>query len=434
MERPNILYLHSHDTGRYIQPYGYAVPTPNLQRLAEGGVVFRNCFCSTPTCSASRAALLTGMYPHNNGMLGLAHRGWSLYDYGKHIVHTLRPAGYHTVLCGVQHVADGAKKIGYDEVLMAGGPVAKVAPPAVEWLRRAPRQPFFLSVGFSDTHRDFAPPGPQEDPRWCRAPDPIPDTPVTRRDMAGFKAEARELDRGFGMVLDALDEAGLADDTLVVCTTDHGIAFPYMKCNLTDHGTGVFLIVRGPGGFGDGRVVDGMVQHLDLFPTLCEVLGIDPPPWLQGRSLLPLLRGEVEQLHDAIYTEVTYHAAYEPMRAVRTPRWKYIRRFGGRGRPVLPNCDDSPSKDLWLEHGWADRPAPEEQLFDLVFDPNEGGDLAPDPAHAHVLADLRQRLERWMQETDDPLLRGPVPAPRGAKVNPAEGLSPREPVVPADEA
>src|SRR5512142_997240 len=89
MPQPNILYIHSHDTGRYTQPYGHAVPTPNIQRLAEEGMLFRQAYCAAPTCSPSRAALLTGQSPHNNGMLGLAHRGFALYDYGHHIVHTL---------------------------------------------------------------------------------------------------------------------------------------------------------------------------------------------------------------------------------------------------------------------------------------------------------------------------------------------------------
>src|SRR5689334_12947759 len=96
--RPNILYIHSHDTCRYLQPYGHAVPAPNLQRLAEGGVLFRKAFNAAPTCSPSRASLLTGMCPHSNGMLGLAHRGLSPRDYTQHILHTLRPAGYRSTL------------------------------------------------------------------------------------------------------------------------------------------------------------------------------------------------------------------------------------------------------------------------------------------------------------------------------------------------
>ena len=104
MAMPNILYIHSHDTGRWIQPYGCAVPTPNLQRLAEGGVLFRQAFCAAPTCSPSRAALVTGTYPHCNGMMGLAHRGFSLNDYNHHVLHTLRACGYYSALSGVQHI------------------------------------------------------------------------------------------------------------------------------------------------------------------------------------------------------------------------------------------------------------------------------------------------------------------------------------------
>ncbi|MDH7571364.1 MAG: sulfatase-like hydrolase/transferase, partial [Armatimonadota bacterium] len=121
LARPNLLYLHSHDTGRYIQPYGYPVPTPNLQRLAEEGFLFRQAFCANPTCSASRAALLTGQCAHSSGMTGLAHRGFSLKDYGQHLVHTLRAAGYVSTLVGVQHVARDATVIGYDEILRTGG-------------------------------------------------------------------------------------------------------------------------------------------------------------------------------------------------------------------------------------------------------------------------------------------------------------------------
>src|ERR671937_3227164 len=114
---PNILYLHSHDTGRYVQPYGFQVPTPNIQALADQGVLFRQAFCAAPTCSASRACLLTGQYGHSNGMLGLAHRGWSLNDYRHHIVHTLHQAGYYSVLVGEQHISKEPDVIGYDHVV-----------------------------------------------------------------------------------------------------------------------------------------------------------------------------------------------------------------------------------------------------------------------------------------------------------------------------
>jgi arylsulfatase A-like enzyme len=151
---------------------------------------------------------------------------------------------------------------------------------------------------------------------------------------------------------------------------------------------------------------------------------------LQGVSLMPLIRGEAESVRDEIFTEVNYHAAYEPMRAIRTPHWKYIRRYDDRQAPVLPNCDDSLSKSLWLEHGWAEMAPEPEMLFDLIFDPNEAHNLVGDPRAQEILVDLRARLDAWMRETDDPLLRGPVPAPPGAVVNDPDGLSPQEPPQP----
>ena len=414
MDRPNILYLHSHDTGRYIQPYGHAVATPCLQRLAEEGVLFRQNFCVTPTCSPSRAALLTGCYPHENGMTGLAHRGYSLNDYRQHIIHTLRREGYVSVLAGVQHIASATAEeeawqiIGYDTCLKGDQYEQRVA----SYLERPPKSPFFLSVGFHETHREFpAVQDSAENPNYCLPPSPLPDTPETREDMARYKASARELDRKMGIVLDALDRSGLADNTLVICTTDHGIAFPRMKCNLHDSGIGTMLIMRGPGGFAAGRVIDCMTSHLDIFPTVCDLLQIEPPSWLRGKSLMPLVRKEATRLHDELFFEINDHAAFEAVRAVRTERWKYIRRFDKQRTPVLLNCDDGESKSLWLDHNWKDQPVPEESLFDLVFDPNETNNLVEDAARQDILETMRERLRRWMKTWSDPLLNDDIRQP-----------------------
>ena len=427
MSLPNILYIHSHDTGRYVQPYGHAVSTPRLQRLAGEGVLFRQAFSAGPTCSPSRACLLTGQCAHTNGMLGLAHRGFGLYDYSRHILHTLRKAGYFSALAGVQHIAGGTeaawKTIGYDRYL---GEPSVADEQACAFLDNAPAQPFFLSVGFTETHREYPRRHPDENPDHGLPPAPIPDAPETREDMARFKASARILDRKIGRVLDALDKNGLAEDTLVICTTDHGIAFPRMKCNLTDGGIGVMLILRGPRGFSVGRVCDALVSHIDVFPTVCDWLGIEPPDWLQGVSIMPHIRGDTDHVREEIFAEVNYHAAYEPMRCIRTRRWKYIRRFDGRSRPVLPNCDDSPSKTLLLDCGWGEMALPEEALYDLVFDSHETHNLAAEPRAQAALADLRARLGAWMRDTDDPLLAGPVQAPPGAIVNNPDGRSPTE--------
>lgn len=417
---PNIVYLHSHDTGRYIQPYGYAVETPNMQRFAEEGVLFRNAFCAAPTCSPSRAALLTGMYPHSCGMLGLAGKNLCrLNDYGQHLSHFLKANGYETVLSGIEHEAPhGETKamLGYDRYLDESWP--SWADCFLKWnefyaessagyiLEADPNKPFFLSCGFSLTHRM----GPGEqwhtsekaaeplgDPRYVRPPAPLPDTPETRRDFADFRVAANHLDRCVGRVLEALDEASLAENTLVIITTDHGLAYPHMKCNLTDHGAGVMLMLRGPGLTG-GKVSDALVSHVDIFPTICEVAGLTPPPWLQG---VP-----VSKTREEVFAEVNWHGFPEPMRSVRTSRYKYIRRY--LARPGSDNCDASVSKSLLCQHGWDARSRPRESLFDLMFDPQEANNLAGDPALAEVLADMRARLARWMQETNDPALTGRI--------------------------
>ncbi|MEA2469297.1 MAG: N-sulfoglucosamine sulfohydrolase [Thermoleophilaceae bacterium] len=428
MTPPNILYLHSHDTGRWVQPYGHQIPTPNIQMLADQGALFRQAFCAGPTCSGSRASLLTGQYPHSNGMMGLAHRGWRLNDYGQHILHTLREAGYRSELIGEQHVSEDLDMLGYDEVhRVARTNVELVAPEAVRVLRAGIPEPWFLSIGFFETHRSWFAPTSMRDSLYSLTPPNLPDTPLVREDVAAFKASARSLDQGVGRVLNALHAAGMVDNTLIVFTTDHGLAFPGAKGTLYDRGTGVMLVLRGPGGFLGGRVVDELVSQIDLYPTICELAEIDTPSFAQGCSLLPMMRGESPSVRDAVFTELTYHAAYDPQRAVRTERWKYVRRFDDYPTTVLPNVDDSPSKDVLVDAGWGDRPVPREQLFDMLLDPEEGVNLANDPAFAHVRAELAERLERQMRETDDPLLEGPVPAPAGVRLNRQDQVSAEEP-------
>ncbi len=424
----NIIYLHSHDTGRYLQPYGHAVPAPNLQRLAEEGVLFRKAFNAAPTCSPSRACLLTGQNAHGCGQLGLANRDFFLQHPERHLANFLRGHGYRTALCGFQHLVLDTRTLGYEWIAEVNPPGSGSArgttAAAVEFINQAHDRPFFLTVGYFETHREFPEPTEEEDERYTLPPAPLPDTPQTRYDMASYKRMAKILDDQVGAVLEALEQAGLAEDTLFIYTTDHGLAFPAMKCTLTDHGMGVALIVRGPHGFGGGKVVDGMISQIDIYPTLCELLGVEPPEWLEGRSVLPLVAGTADEINEEIFAEVTYHAAYEPKRAVRTQRWKYIRRFDRWPTTTLPNIDDGPSKQYLLENGLAGRTVHQEALYDLVYDPNEACNLVNDPAYAEPLAEMRRRLWSWMERTDDPLLRGPVPAAEGSYVDSADETNP----------
>ena len=432
MPPPNIVYLHSHDTGRYVQPYGHQIPTPNIQRIADQGLLFRQAFCAAPSCSGSRACMLTGQWAHVNGMTGLAHRGWELADYRRHIVHPLRAAGYWSALVGEQHVSADPGVLGYDHVVDIGTTrVAAIAPAALELLRSRPPEPFFLSIGFFETHREFFEPSSVRDALYGAPPGQLPDTPVTRADMAAFKASARSLDQGVGVVLHGLDEAGLADNTLVVLTTDHGLPFPGAKATLSDRGLGVMLIIRGPGGFHGGHVVDGLISQVDLYPTLLELAGAPVPDGIHGYSLLPVARREVSEVRQELFAELTYHAAYDPQRAIRTDRHKLIRHFGDRLEPVLPNVDDSPSKSLLISAGWGGERRPRLELYDLIMDPAEMRNLAEVDEYSALRYELDQRLHDWMADTDDPLVNGPVPVPAGGFVNDPTGISASEPFLQA---
>ncbi|MEM6391323.1 MAG: sulfatase [Planctomycetota bacterium] len=449
----NILYLHSHDTGRYIAPYGHAVSTPNLQRFAESGVLFRHAFCANPTCSPSRACLLTGQYAHTNGMMGLAHRGGQLSEPRHTLPHHLRSQGYQTVLAGFQHIRSADSPLtsadfGYSLDLSASrqpkkpGAIGRdeaTVESACKFLeaQKPDDPPFFLDAGYFTTHRlgkdtSTDPPvqwhnegdAPFGDARYAAVPPTLPDTPDCRRDFADYAHAAERLDSLHGQVLDALDAQGLADRTLVIITTDHGLAFPGMKCSLTAHGTGVLLLMRGPGIDG-GRVMQGLVSQVDLFPTVCEAAGLPMPDHLQGHSLVPMLEGDDDtaSARDAVFTEVNYHAAYQPMRSVRTDRYSYIRRLEDAPRVVRPNIDNSPSKSELHHADLLSKPYPVEELFDLYRDPTEACNRVDDPDYAEALNDMRGRLDRWMQDTDDPALAGPINVP-SITVTPADGYTP----------
>ncbi|VGO21920.1 sulfatase family protein [Pontiella sulfatireligans] len=414
-KRPNIIYINSHDTGRYIAPYGHPVPTPNIQRFAKESVMFRQAHCVNPTCSPSRAGLLTGQYAHTNGMTGLAHLGGHLFDHTKLLTNTLGKQRYRCFLSGFQHLvheeenSDWLDQLHHEKHL---APTLKADTGAVEFLNTRPEEPFFLEIGFFETHREFPVLGKEDEPDYTMPPALFPDTPECRKDFARYKASSRIFDQRVKNVMDALDRNGLRDNTIVILTTDHGIPFPDMKCNLTDHGTGVMLMMRWPDGFPGGRVTDALVSQVDIYPTLCDLLGINPPDWLQGESFAPLLLGETDEHRDEIFIETNYHVSYVPMRGVRTRRWKYIRRFFSQ-RPA--DCDDGETKTEWLAAGWEDLDREEHQLYDLMLDPMEKRNLAADKKVAPILLEMQQRLAAWMKETDDPLLYGDVPHPKERK-------------------
>jgi arylsulfatase A-like enzyme len=434
-QRLNVVYIHSHDTGRYMEPYGYPVSMPAYRRFAREGMVFRRAFSASPTCSPSRAALLTGQSPHSAGMLGLAHRGFSLNDPSHHLAAFLREHGYQTILAGHQHLTPAdPRMLGYDTVYETSEVSGdQVSANASEFLVTYSKDsdPFFLDVGYSEAHRPFreAETGVE---RWVSVLPGLPDVDAVRRDTANFHASLTALDRAVGTVVDALDAAGLAERTIVIITTDHGPAFPGYKATLTDGGLGVGLMLRLPGVIGEGVVSDALVSHIDLFPTICDLAGITAPPWIQGASLVPLFQEPQASVRSEVFGEVTFHAAYEPQRSIRTDRWLYIRRFGNRLLPVLPNIDQSPALEMLIENSWHLISLPPVQLFDNLLDPLQRVNLAGDFDTRDVESLLSAQLMEWMRHTGDPLLDGPVPLPAGAHVNRATDRNPDGPFVSED--
>ena len=176
----NVIYIHTHDTGRYIEPYGYGVKTPNLLKLAKEGILFRNAFTATPTCSPSRSAQLTGTYPHSNGMLGLAHLGFKLNDYHKMIGNHLLKNNIDTALCGIEHEGGNRDERGYRYVYRSKSKDFKEidiedTKEAVNYIKST-KAPFYLNLGFINTHREYLKNG-DVNPGFVMPPCCLPDHP-----------------------------------------------------------------------------------------------------------------------------------------------------------------------------------------------------------------------------------------------------------------
>lgn len=415
-ERPNILQVILHDLGTHLGCYGADVHSPAVDTLAADGVRFTNHFCTAPQCSPSRGSIITGRYPHTNGLMGLVNRGWSLPDREVTLPQLFSAAGYETRLFGIQHEHRESSRLGYEFVddLRGGWHGRQVADRLCRWLGDGVHEPFYVSAGFMEVHIDFAK-GPTSAERLERIrPLPwLPDHPALRQDLAELAHSVSDADLAVARILDALDCAGLAERTIVVFTTDHGLPLARAKATLYDPGLRTALIMRWPGRLQANRVVSELASNVDYAPTILELAGVPVPPAIQGRSLAGLLLGGAYEPRAEVFAELTYHDSYNPMRAIRTHRHKLIWNLEPRPRSMMPI-------DYWNECAsarvmlpWLSELPPPYELYDLAVDPWEQHNLADRGAYSSIAEDLRHRLERWMAETGDPILAGPVPAPHG---------------------
>jgi arylsulfatase A-like enzyme len=366
------------------------------------------------------------MWAHSCGMNGLVHRGFRMNDCDQHMVRYFKHNGYETVLCGIQHEAENGAEIGYDlsyveAVDWKSEPDYRRkdkerAVKAAEYLLQPKNKPFFMSVGLFSTHRPYTETDPDIHPDFVNPPFPMYDSPEARQDMAAYLTSARIADHSFGIVMEALHQSGHDQDTIVIFTTDHGLAFPKMKCWLYDTGIGVSLIIKLPRHSNPGKSLDALVSQIDLFPTLCDWAGLEKPDWLQGESLMPLLAGETSVVREQLFAEVNYHTHYLPIRCVRTERYKYIKYYMNPQYNIEYGIDDSISRQFVYDHGLLDQSLDSEMLFDLYTDPMERNNLCGKQEHEAVRRDMSERLHNWMMQTEDPLLNGVVPAPEGADI------------------
>jgi N-sulfoglucosamine sulfohydrolase len=419
----DVVVITSHDIGRHLHCYGVeSVVSPNLDSLAAGGVRFDKAFATAPQCSSSRASLATGLYPHNNGVMGLAHAGfdWELAASAPHAAFLFAGLGFETHLFGGQHVTLHPERLGFGYMHPTGhehgNMTGKIIAAAVEELLESDlgHRRLYLEINLEDTHRPYPSAVVDlSDAQGIVIPAYLPAGPEAVAELTALQVAIREMDIAVGRVLAALEKAGRAGAALVIFTTDHGLAMPRAKCTLYDPGLEVALIARWPdGGNGGGSVRPELISNIDVLPTLLEAAGAARPAGIQGRSFLPLLRGGAYEPREAIFAEKTFHSYYDPMRCVRTRRYKYIRNFETAFAVEVPgDVQQGPIFRANASRYSTDRPNVIE-LYDLEADSLEVYNLSGSSSMTAIEEELSAELWRWMRETEDPLLQGPVASPR----------------------
>ena len=336
--KPNILLIVSEDNGPELGCYGDPyVQTPVLDGLAEEGVRFENASVPYSVCSPSRACFLTGLYPHQNGQIGLATHKFAMYLEWPNLFTVLKAAGYRTGLIGKLHVnPEPAFPVDYRAIRGANfgkRNMRDYAEAAGKFFAGDGEAPFFLSINYPDAHyplhrQQF---GLPEEPLDGEDVKPLPwvgaDSERLREFTANYYNCMRRLDDGVGMLLEELEKSGVADDTLIIYIGDHGAQFSRGKCSVYEAGLRVPFIVHWRGRIKGGQVREELVSTLDIMPTLCGVAGVEAAENLVGYDLAPLLAGEVPadwREFSFGFTTGAAPAIFCLQHSVRDRRWKLI--------------------------------------------------------------------------------------------------------------
>jgi N-sulfoglucosamine sulfohydrolase len=429
--RPNILFCIADDwSWGHAGIYGdKVVRTPTFDRIAREGALFQNAFCAAPSCTASRAAILTGRAVHQ------LDEGADLWGFLPKRFETfpdmLERAGYFIGLKG--------KGWGPGSVEAAGRSRNPAGPNFTNFdvfLQKRPKdKPFCFWFGSQDPHRPYERGKGIESglkPDGVRAPSFWPDTPEVRGDILDYYFEVERFDRDLGNLLKSLEAAGELDNTVIIVTGDNGWPFPRCKANLYDGGTREPLAIRWPGKIKAGTRIESFVNLQDLAPTMLEIAGLPMPKEMVGRSVVPLVTGaEKDGGRAMVFLERERHANVRkgdlsyPTRAIRTHEFLYIRNLRPdrwpAGDPVMwkavgefGDCDAGVTKEVILSR--RDEPAMKpffqlcfglraaEELYELATDPGQTNNIAGQPTFAATQKKLRAELDAWMKRTDDPRL------------------------------
>lgn len=406
--------------------------TPHIDRLAEQGMCFDRGFVTIAICQPTRAVWMTGRYPQRNGALGFVQINADVPS----LPEALQSGGYYTAMLGkAKHVVPSRhaafdmitdqEELGFgrDPALYAAGLRAAIAS------AKAADKPLFMMANAHDPHRPFAGSNqetwrPRPATRRTFRPDDVPvpkflpDLPEIRLELAEYFTSVHRADEVVGALLAELDHAGLADDTLVMFMSDHGMPLPFAKTNCYDASTRTPWIVRWPGhvaaGSRDGR---HFVSGIDVAPTLLDAAGLENLPGADGRSILPLAKGGTTQDRQRVFTMIERIASGTeyPMRAVRDERYLYIWNGWADGTTVFRNESQSGRTMKAMREAAENHPdiaarvafflhRCTEELYDLENDPDclnnligqEGNPMGP------RVSAMTKQLWHWMKDTDDP--------------------------------
>jgi arylsulfatase A-like enzyme len=422
VKKPNIVLLITHDQGQFAGCYSSSekpnsLKTPNIDKLAQQGIRFENYFCTAPQCSPSRGSIQTSLYPHQNGLMGLVDRGWTLPPSNKTFPMFLKESGYTTHLLGFQHESFNAFTLGYDTISKRRSEMFynchKMNKDYHKFFREHQNDdnPFYVCIGLDQVHRPFRIwKGPEIDPKEVIVPDYLPDNKIVREDLSQFYTSIQGVDDCIGNIDNMLEEYNLKEDTLFIYTTDHGEAYPRAKCTLYDPGIKTLLIMSYPNSdiIGENIVCKQMISNIDLCPTILDLVNGTTPRNIEGRSFLPILKEEKETFRNQIFTEKSFHEIYEPMRSIRTNQYKFIINFEQVDNLYQIPGDMRQDKigNYFLKLN--NTPRSKEELYDLKKDPNEFNNLIEESNYKGIKMDLKSRLFEWMKKTDDPILKGKI--------------------------